>query len=237
MNITKELLDHLNVKSLTIRQGALDVLCFLVRIENGIWTLSLSTSVDFAALQKVELQITFQDEKGTSFHALLLAHGEDWCTITIDEDTESRLLKNFIDALVAMERRYEQFGRRKEMRLTIGRENARQFGLAGMEQALFLPAARIQQPCVVLDASVHGICIITPFSAGAIRSADSFCIKLGFERPEQNIVLNAHKVYTRLNKVGTKAYASISCQLLEPVHFAWKERVIALLEHEAKTHA
>lgn len=89
-----------------------------------------------------------------------------------------------------------------------------------------------QQPCAVVDASIHGICIITPCTDQRMRDCDSFNVMLNFVNPEQTIVLKCHKVHAQLKKTESKIYARISCQLLEPIHFAWKERVIKLLESE-----
>ena len=90
----------------------------------------------------------------------------------------------------------------------------------------------MQQPCAVVDASLHGICIITPCSDHRMKDCDSFNVMLNFVSPEQTIVLKCHKVHAQLKKTESKIYARISCQLLEPIHFAWKERVITLLESE-----
>ena len=65
-----------------------------------------------------------------------------------------------------------------------------------------------------------------------MRDCDSFNVMLNFVNPEQTIVLKCHKVHAQLKKTESKIYARISCQLLEPIHFAWKERVIKLLESE-----
>ena len=91
---------------------------------------------------------------------------------------------------------------------------------------------KIQQPCAVVDASIHGICIITPCTDQRMKDCDSFNVMLNFVNPEQAIVLKCHKVHAQLKKTESKIYARISCQLLEPIHFVWKERVIKLLESE-----
>ena len=237
MNVTKELLEHLQVTSFSVAHGGRDILAQLVRIEARSWTFALSEPIASEADAELQFRIHFAAalEQEAAFTARLSGCGGDWCTVIISEKTESALLKNFIGTLLAMEIRYERFGRRKEARLKIGSGNARLFGLTGAEQTLFLPASRIQQPCVVLDASVHGIAVITPFSSGAIRNTDTLLIKVAFANPAESIILQAHKVSMRLNRVdGGKTYATISCQLLEPVHFAWKERVIALLEKEER---
>ena len=127
-----------------------------------------------------------------------------------------------------MERKYESFGRRKEERVKIGKEKAKSFGLASVEQTVFFPASRTEQPCVVLDASVHGVCVITPKTPSTGKE-ENFCVKISFEKPAQTIVLRAHKVYSKITKTERASFATLSCQLLEPVHVVWKERVIALI--------
>ena len=78
--------------------------------------------------------------------------------------------------------------------------------------------------------SLHGICIITPFYNDFSKKLDNFIIQVSFSNPEQNVLLQAHKVHTKLNHSENKTFATISCQLLEPINYIWKERVIKMLE-------
>ena len=52
--------------------------------------------------------------------------------------------------------------------------------------------------------------------------------RFGLTSPEQTVFVNGIKMQQPCAVVD----ARISCQLLEPIHFVWKERVIKLLESE-----
>lgn len=229
MKVTKELLEHLKVNSISINNAGKNILCFLERVEKGTWTFSLPKKIDFQKTEEVFFQVKFYEEECYTLSARILDFGEDWCEVKPEIETENARLKAFLTLISDMEAKYESFGRRKEDRIKIGKENARSFGLCKLEQTLFLPGIKLSQPCVVLDASVHGICVITP-GTKAISEEENFCLKLDFKKPEQIVILKAHKVYSKLTKTEQKSFLTLSCQLLEPIHFAWKERVIAMIE-------
>lgn len=231
MKITKELLEHLKVKSITIKDEHADLLCFLERVEKGIWTFSLPQKIAFQKEEQICFQVNFHEEEGSILEAKILDFGEDWCEVRPKTESNDNRLDAFLTMLSDMELKYESFGRRKENRVKIGKEKSKAFGLSRLEQTLFLPGIKLAQPCVILDASVHGICMIT-MQTPAIKNEESFCIKLDFSEPNESIILKAHKVYTRLNKTEEKTFVTLSCQLLEPIHFAWKERVIKMIEKE-----
>lgn len=228
MKVTKELLEHLKVRSISIIHDGTNRLCFLDRIEKGTFTFSTAQKIGLMKGEKISFQVDFFDEGG-KIEAELTDFGEDWLTVVPETETENTRVKAFLTIIADMEAKYESFGRRKEERVKIGKEKYADFGLSGIEQTVFLPGIKLAQPCVVLDASVHGICVITPRTK-AIQEEEIFCIKLNFKNPEQSIILKAHKVYSRQNKTNDKIFCTLSCQLLEPVHFAWKERVIAIIE-------
>ena len=233
MNITKEMLDHLHVRSLSLRYADTDLLCFLVRQETLTWTLFIPSPVDFQGGDNVSVRIQFSDGHRAVLSSPVIEYGVDWCTIQIPVAFSDTRLSDFLVALRTLEADFEHFGRRKEARIKIGKERAAQFGLASAEQTLFLPHNRFQQPCAIIDASIHGICIITPFSSPELKTADNLSLKIFFSDPEQHIVLNLHKVHVALVKADEKTFARISCQLLEPIHFAWKQRIIRLMEQTA----
>ncbi|MBD5448050.1 MAG: hypothetical protein HDR32_10050 [Treponema sp.] len=232
MKITKELLEHLKVMSISLKDNGADILCFLERIEKGLWTFSLPQKIDFRKDSKAAFQISFdRDASPAVLPITVVDSGEDWANVIPTARNVEPRLSAFLKAITGMEEKYESFGRRKEERIRIGKEKAAEFGLSALEQSIFLQGVKCIQPCVVLDASIHGICVITP-ETPAVRNEENFCIRLGFKKPEQTIILKAHRVYSRLNKTGQKTFMTLSCQLLEPVHFAWKERVIAMLEKQ-----
>lgn len=230
MKITKELLEHLKVSSTTLNTGRADFLCFLERIEKDIWTFSIAKKIDFEKNSEIIIQVNFerQEEKST-IRAVLIDFGEDWFTVCPSKEAEDSHLQILISELNDIAKKYEKFGRRKEERVKIGKENASRFGLSKLEQTFFLPGIKLMQPCVILDASVHGICVITP-ETKAVQGEENFCIKIDFSGENQSIVLKAHKVYTRVNKTEEKTFLTLSCQLLEPIHFLWREKVIKMIE-------
>ena len=228
MKITKELLEHLKVKSISIKNDEKNTLCFLERVEKGKWTLSLPEKIDCKD-ENIALQVNFHEEEGSVLFAKISDVGEDWCEVLPENQSDDTRLKAFLMMLSGMEERYESFGRRKEERIRIGKEKSLEFGLTRLEQSIFAQGVKMIQPCVILDASVHGICVITT-ETSAIRNEENFCIKLDFSNPSQSVILKAHKVYSRLTKTNEKTFATLSCQLLEPIHFAWKERVISMIE-------
>lgn len=231
MKITRELLEHLKVKSMSLTNGDANLLCFLERVEKGKWTFSLPKKTDFSKGEEITIQIVFYEEEQGEITAMIDDFGEDWLSLTPETMSENTRVNAFLTMLGEMESKYETFGRRKEARIRIRKEKCHEFGLSRLEQVLFLPGIKLQQPCVVLDASVHGICVITPHTK-SVQDEENFCVKLTFTNPEETVIIKAHKVYSRLDKTEEKTFATLSCQLLEPIHFAWKERVIAMLENE-----
>lgn len=160
----------------------------------------------------------------------VIESGEDFCDIEISGSEKKEKTVAFISALEELDEKYTKYGRRKEERVEIGKRNSAKFGLSYPEQTVFINGIKAQQPCAVVDASIHGICIITPCADQRIKDCGNFNVMLNFTNPEQTVVLKCHKVHSQLKKTESKTYARISCQLLEPVHFAWKERVIRMLE-------
>ena len=232
MKITKELLEHLKVKTISLDNCGENVLCFLERIDNGKWTFSITRAIDLSKNKKLSFLINFYEYETSILCAKLIDSGEDWCEVIPEKENIDSRLALFLSMISKTEAKYESFGRRKEARVKIGKEKFDDFGLGSLKQKVFLSGAKFLQPCVVLDASVHGICIITQ-ETPAIKNEENISIKLSFQNPEQTVILNAHKVYSRLSKTRTKSFLTLSCQLLEPIHFAWKERIISMIEKQS----
>ncbi|MBQ3670157.1 MAG: hypothetical protein IJR39_07110 [Treponema sp.] len=231
MKITKEILEHLKVTSISLKKDSENLLCFLERVEKGVWTFSLPQKIDFPRGEKISFLVTFQEEEGSTLFARIHDSGEDWCEVLPEKQNDDKRLCAFLTMISEMEAKFESLGRRKEERIKIGKEKADVFGLSTLEQSVFTQGAKIIQPCVILDASIHGICVITP-KTYAIQNEENFYIKVSFKNPEQTVILKAHRVYSRLNKTTRKSFLTLSCQLLEPIHFVWKERVISMIEKE-----
>lgn len=232
MKITKELMEHLKVISISLKKENTNILCFLERIEKEVWTFSVPVKPEISINEQISFEVLF-DRKDTpcTLNSKVLEFGENWISIVPQTINISDRLKVFITVITEMQNKYESFGRRKEERVKIGKEKAKNFGLTALEQQLFLQGVKMIQPCVILDASVHGICVITPETPG-IKNEENFCIKIQFQYPEKAIVLKAHRVYSRINKTEQKNFITLCCQLLEPIHFEWRERVIKMIENE-----
>lgn len=230
MKITKELLEHLKLNSVSMKNNGKDTLCFLDRIENGRWTFSIPQDIKFAQNQTADFYLVFeQTDSVNKITSKIIDFGKDWLTVIPDLKTPTAQIETFLKELSEMSKRYESFGRRKEVRIKIGKEKSKLFGLSSIEQTLFLPGIKFSQPCAVLDASLHGIRIIT-LDTAAVKKEENFLVKLSFEKPEKTIILKAHKVYSRIDMTEQKTFVTLSCQLLEPVHYEWRERVINLIE-------
>lgn len=233
MNITKELLESLGVVSMSLSNGREDFLCILRRTEGKSLTFSILNSDGFSAHGKMELRTTFKKDgavKVSVSELEVLDSGGDWCVGTV-AGISDREMNSLLDKLSEMEYRDEKYGRRKEMRVPIGKANYAAFGLSSPEQTLFVRGLKFSQPCAVLDASIHGIQVITPIRFKAdFKALEDFNIKISFVNPEETAILKAHKVHSKLDRAGEKIFATYSCQLLEPIHHVWKERVIKMIE-------
>ena len=182
----------------------------------------------------VDLQVSIKESENCFIQETsllkILEIGIDYVIVNITQASDT--INKLLELLSVLSKREEKYGRRKEPRIRINKENYQDFGLSTLEQKIFSKTAKIIQPCALLDISVHGICIITPFENPAFKKLDNFHIQLSFVNPEQSIILQCHKVHLKLNSTENRIFASISCQLLEPVHYVWKERVGKFMETE-----
>lgn len=249
MNISRDLLEEFNIISMSLKTKDKSISCFPVKAELN--RLHLTKTLQFKYLQQFSdetensqfftqdnhiLSVTIKKTDSENFFISdvkieLIESGLDYfiCKVIKCDD----FFQNFLDRISFLEYQDEKYGRRKEPRIAIGKDKAVSFGLANIEQKLFSKTEKLIQSCVILDVSLHGICIITPFEDTRFKSVDNFFIKISFTNPEQNIVLQAHKVHLKLNPTQNKVYATLSCQLLEPISYIWKERVIKMLELES----
>lgn len=231
MNITKEFLDGLNLVSLFFTQEQNDINCVLKRSEKGVLFFNFTGDFKFAEGERLPLSATFQKEAALTVSRAefkILESGLDWILGTVEKCEND--LREVLERISFLERQDEKYGRRKERRVKIGKENFLAFGLSSPEQKLFSKAAKIIQPCAIVDASIHGVCVVTPFENPLFKNIDNFNVHLSFVNPEQTVLLQAHTVLLRIDNANGKTFATISCQLLEPIHYVWKERVINLLE-------
>lgn len=233
MNITKELITDLGIISMSISENDNNIICYLVKVEKNHFLFKFSGKIDFANQEEKQLTITTKDNHSSFLSVsktaiVIIEYGLDYFLCKINSSDE--IIKRILERLSHLEYQDEKYGRRKEPRITIGKERAQIFGLSSLEQKIFFNTEKKKQPCFIVDVSLHGICIITPFYNDFSKKLDNFIIQVSFSNPEQNVLLQAHKVHTKLNHSENKTFATISCQLLEPINYIWKERVIKMLE-------
>lgn len=250
MTVSKELIQDLNISSMALSYFDFEyykktgedsfglIPCILTKYDDGKLSFKLLKNSKIDPTD-VDLQVSIKESENCfiqeSATLNILEAGTDYIIANLRYDYQinsSSTLGKLIELLSVLSKREEKYGRRKEPRLKINKENYLNFGLSSMEQKIFSRRAKIIQPCALLDISVHGICIITPFENPAFKKLDNFHIQLSFVNPEQSIILQCHKVHLKLNSTENRIFASISCQLLEPVHYVWKERVGKFMETE-----
>ena len=249
MNISRDLLEEFNIISMILKTSNKSISCFPVKAEFN--KVHLEKTLQFKYLQQFTdetdtsqfftennhiLSVTIKKTDNDNFlisdaKIELIESGLDYFICRVIECDD--FFQSFLNRISFLEYQDEKYGRRKEPRIAIGKDKAVSFGLTSIEQKLFSKTEKLVQPCVILDVSLHGICIITPFEDPRFKSIDNFFIQISFTNPEQTIVLQAHKVHLKLNPTQNKIYATLSCQLLEPISYIWKERVIKMLELES----
>lgn len=233
MHISREFLDSLGIVSVQISASGKDALCVLRSYKSELLELSFQQDAPVRAGGKLSLRIlsnTGGQQNISETECMVGEAGNGWCSVSLPENA-SGIFAALSSRLSEMECLDEKYGRRKEMRCGIGKKMFREFGLSSPQQKLFMRDPLFVQPCAILDVSLHGVKIITKFENRRMTQAEIFSLRVVFENPGEAVVLNCHKVHARvvLSRSGTP-FAQLSCQLLEPVHYIWKERCIKLLQ-------
>lgn len=247
MTVSKELIQDLNIISMTLQffkkelafasdlKLVKQISCVLNRYEKGFLQFNLLENINEIEFDKIKINICVQesDVVFNSETAILKLEekGLSWLSAKLISKP-SKTIKRLLDNLAILEKQEEKFGRRKEPRIKITKENFMQLGLNSIEQKVFSKSAKTIQPCALIDVSVHGLCIITPFENSTFKNLENFNIQISFLHPEQTVILQCHKVHSKLNNTENRIFATLSCQLLEPIHYVWKERVLKMLENE-----
>ncbi|MBD5404306.1 MAG: hypothetical protein HDR55_04885 [Treponema sp.] len=227
MNVTGEMLKDMGVVSMSLSNGASEYVCFLRKIRGNALSFSLMPTVELSG-DAFHLKIVTDKNTAHSVPIEITEFGVDWCDALLGE-IEDEVAETLFSTFKALEMQDEKYGRRKEVRISIGKENCKRFGLESLEQKVFVRSKKIIQPCAIVDASIHGVCIITPFSDG-FKDVENFCVKVGFSSPVESAIMEAHKVHSRLVKTERSVFAKVSAQLLEPISHIWKGRVARLIE-------
>ena len=230
MTITKEIWEQFKIISIVLKEKDKDIMCFPKQYENRILILYVLEQTGFQYADPVSIQLTFSDGYIGIFQVKALKEDNDYCNILVPKTVSDSRIQDFIDMLDEQDRRHKQYEKRKEHRIIIGKSNFSAFGLVSPQQTLFIHDLYSHQPCAVVDASIHGICIITLYTDIAKNTRETFYVKLHFRLPEQHIILRCQSVHTRRIEPGKNIYAMISCRLIEPIHFIWKERILNFME-------
>lgn len=232
MQITKQLLQYLDVKSFIISIDNENYMVFPIEYHDFTFSLSVSSKIkNLFRNKKIDLQISFFEKQTIEFVANLESFSDDTLTIFVEKDNSSLEAKDFLEKIELFDYQDDFYSkRRSENRFPIGKEHYKDFGLSSVEQAIFIPQMKFVQPCAIVDVSFHGLQIITPYDNQTIKKENLFFVKLDFV-PKELVVVKIHKVNARLNNIGEKTYANISCQLLEPINFSWKRRIIQMLKN------
>lgn len=228
MTINKELCNKLQLINSDLLMNDREILCYLEKQNKEKWTFHTSTELELNKDQKTIIVKMNYVNYITKFTGTILEAGNDYIVLCKPQDSQDPYIKDTIEALDKIEKNDEKYGQRKEQRIKIGIKKSKDFGLKSPEQVFVLERERYSGPCAIVDASIHGVQILAPYSS-ILRNINNFNMLISFENPNQHIILDLHKVNIKLTKNNDKTYANISCQIMEPISYIWKERLIKLL--------
>lgn len=232
MKITRELLEHFQVCSILVSDlDGKEHLAYFEKYENKCWSLYIPDKIT-PVHEELLLQINFRNDKNIVFTAAVIEYSDNLCTLRIPESIDNVQFQDMIQSLYDIEYTDKLYGRRKEPRLKIGKEKYLEFGLETIQQQVVYNGTSLCQPCVIIDASVHGICLMTPYIPE--ETYDFFFVRIKFTDPDQDITLQLHKVNIRVTDTDGCCIATVSCQILEPIHFVWRNRVYSLLRQSTQ---
>ena len=226
MKITKDLQNYLGVLSVLIQKDSKDLLCYFERFNDDELTFQIASPMNFVKNELVSLQFNFKDSTENVI-VPVIDFGENFIKVKLDSTSLPNIAK-LQKQLNQMILNDEKYGRRKEPRIKLGLSDYKNFSLATKAQVVFSKTFSFMQPCILQDVSMHGVCFITPY-INVINKIDTYKIKISFENPISSVIIDAHKVHANIKMDNNKKYAIISCQLLEPIHFVWKEKIISML--------
>ena len=106
MKITKELMEHLNISSITFKNDNKDVLCFFEKVDKGMWTFYIPQQVNLSLNQKVYFQVTFYEyEKSCGFFSEVSEYDNNHFTVIPETNTDDPNLYIFFNEIIEMEKR------------------------------------------------------------------------------------------------------------------------------------
>ena len=223
MKVTKEMTDRLGIRSMTIRTEEGDAACCLVRIKEGLWYIRHTPSL-VSDMNGRECPFVI-GTSGDSLDGTVIVRGQDGDTLVTEPPVGGEGMGVIVKRLSEYERN-EDYERRQEKRVKVGIDGAPAFGLKAPEQYVLTESGEL--PCVIVDVSVHGVQLLME-SCRALASSPILRLKVSFSSPADEIIMSLNKVYAHGKEAGGKVWSYVSCQILEPVHFVWRERVLAML--------
>ena len=139
MTITKEFLIDSGIISMNIIKYVFNINCILIKSEKNTLLFNYSGTESFYKNDKVFLNILYKGTSGipeTSKTELLVTEaGRDY--IQTDIITADDFFSEFQKKLSFLEYQDEKYGRRKEPRISVGKNNFEAFGLTSVEQKIF----------------------------------------------------------------------------------------------------
>lgn len=229
MNITKELLLYSKISSLSIPTKDGDLLCYLKKqIENN-WIISLASDDKILYDDNVFIQINFSDGYVIKINTILVRQEKEICVLKLPEKKLDKRFSEIFSNFSSLEYNDKKYGRRKEKRIKIAKTYFKEFGLSSLEQKISFGNQVF--PCVIIDVSIHGICLITPYSPLYAKEFENFLVSMNFVKENSFVTLKVHKVHSCLLKTQNGRYVKLSCQILEPIHFLWREKVISMIKN------
>lgn len=232
MNITKELLHYSKISSLSIPTKDGDLLCYLKKQIGNNWIISLASDDKILYDDNIFVQINFNDGYVIKINTILVRQEKEICVLKLPEKKLDKRFSEIFNNFSSMEYNDEKYGRRKEKRIKIAKMHFKEFGLSSIEQKISF--GKQVFPCVIIDVSIHGICLIAPYSPLYAKEFENFLISMNFVKENSFVTLKVHKVHSRLLKTQNGSYIKLSCQILEPIHFLWREKVISMIKNIEK---
>lgn len=231
MTVTKELNNRIKLINSDILVEQKEKLCYLSKQNLDLWTFTLCEPVEIPDSQKTVIIKMNYEGYTTTFTGIIRKKGEDFIIVEKPDSVKDPFLEETISVLNQIEINDEKYGQRKEKRVKVGIKNSKKFGLKKPEQTFVIEKERFSGPCAIVDASIHGLQIVTPYGS-ILKNLNNFNVLISFQEPNQHIIMDLHKVNIKLTKVNEKTFANISCQILEPINYIWKDRVIKMMDQE-----
>ncbi|MBO4704846.1 MAG: hypothetical protein J5647_03815 [Spirochaetaceae bacterium] len=223
MKVTREMTNRLGIRSMTIDTGDGDAACILEKIKEGMWHIRHTQGREYD-LDGKTLMFRLGTQKTVEEGTIRIISGDDGLLVAEPPEGGDEITR--ITRKLMEYETNEKFERRSESRVKVGITGARQFGLDNPQQ--YVISGKDALSCVLVDVSVHGVQLLME-NCRSVESSQIMKLKVSFESPSEEIIMSINKVYSHCRTADGRTWAYVSCQILEPVHFVWRERVLAML--------